>query len=60
MGLNEGLGSPSASCIRTGKGPVGVNMFDKSMRRRAEIALAVGKLPVGREIARNGKIVACG
>ena len=60
MGLNEGVGTPSASCIRTGKGPVGVNTFDKSMRREAEIALAVGNLPVGREIARNGKVIACG
>ena len=60
MGLNVGLGSPSASCIRTGKGPVGVNTFDEGMRHEAEIALAVGNLPVGREIARNGKIVARG
>ena len=43
-----------------GKGPVGVNTFDKSIRHEAEIALAVGNLPVGREIARNGKIIACG
>ena len=43
-----------------GKRIVGVNTFDKSMRHEAEIALAVGNLPVGREIARNGKIIACG
>lgn len=60
VGLNEELGTPSASCIRTGKETVGVNTFDEGMRREAEIVLAAGKLPVGCEIARNGQIVACG